>query len=266
VTVIRSIRKAFQHSGVKGGISTALPLILLAALLPALAACGSKKSGSGNGNALRATPAVARATPSPTPQDLLNAAIANTEALKTFHFVLTHENGTTPIAQGIQMRKADGDFAKPDRFKATVSGTAAGGFAIDAKVISVGDKLWIALIGTRYLPLENSVGAAAILDPNNGVLKALRGVKSPAYAGSDRVNGVEMTIVEGTIDAGDLVALDAGAQAGKPVKGRVWIGTTDRHLYRLRLEGPLNDQEPANIVRQIDLSQFDEIIDIQPPQ
>ncbi len=231
-----------------------------------LAACSSHKTVKSNAPQARSSPVIARATPSPTPQDLLNSAISDTEALKAFHFVLTHENGTTPIAQGIQMRKADGDFVKPDRFKATVSGTAAGGFAVEPKVISIGDKLWINLVSNRYVPLENSVGAAAILDPNNGVLKALRGVKSPSYTGSDKINGVDTTIVEGTVDAGDLIALDAAAQAGKPVKGRSWIGTSDHHLYRLRLEGPLNDQEPANIVRQIDLSLFNESIDIQPPQ
>ncbi len=265
VTVNGAIQSKTRHCIARGRLRQVVRVGIVAFVIPAIAACGSHKTNKPAAQATHASPVIARATPSPTPQDFLNSAISNTEALKTFHFLLTHENGTTPIAQGIQMKKADGDFVKPDRFKATVSGTAAGGFAIEAKVISVGDKLWIDIIGNRYVPLENSVGAAAILDPNNGVLKALRGVKSPMYAGSDQINGVDMTIVEGVVDAGDLVALDAAAQAGKPVKGRAWIGNTDRHLYRLRLEGPLNDQEPANIVRQIDLSRFDESIDIQPP-
>lgn len=237
-----------------------LSLVLLILILPAAIACSSKKKSQVSGGP---TPVGAAATP--TPQQLLDAAIKNTEALKAFHFTLNHENGSTPIAQGIQMKKADGDFVKPDRFRATVNGTAAGGFAIDAKVINVGDKVWIALIGNRYVPLQNGVAASAILDPNNGVLKALQGVKNPSYTGTEKLNGVDTTIVSGTVDAGDLTAIDSEAQAGKPVQGRAWIGTTDHHLYRLRLEGQLNDQEPANIARQIDLSQFDEGIDIQPP-
>ncbi|MHB8577289.1 MAG: LppX_LprAFG lipoprotein, partial [Dehalococcoidia bacterium] len=127
------------------------------------------------------------------------------------------------------------------------------------------DMVWLSLIGDKYSPLPNGITAASILDPNNGVLKAIKGVKSPEYAGSERINGVDTTIISGTIDAGDLTALDTQAQAGKPVKGRVWIGNADQRVYRLRIEGPLNDTEPANIARQIDFSQFDETLSIQPP-
>lgn len=238
----------------------ALALLLALLVLPATIACSSKKK-----NAPPTPGASTHATPAPSAQDLLNSAIENTAALKAFHFTLTHENGSTPVAQGISMKKADGDFVQPDRMRATVSGTLQQGFAIDANVISVGNNVWIALVANKYVPLPNGVGAASILDPNNGVLKALRGVKSPEYSGSDKINGVDMTIVSGTIDAGDLTALDSQAQSGKPVKGRVWIGNSDQRVYRLRLEGPLNDQEPANIARQIDLSQFNESVDIQPP-
>ena len=239
---------------------------LIVALFPASVACGSKHSTSHNATApTEAAISTPRATPTPSPQNLMDAAIRNTDALKTFHFTLTHENGTTPIAQGISMKKADGDFQRPDRLRATVSGTVQQGFAVDAKVISVGDSVWIAVVGNKYLPLQNGVGASTILDPNNGVLKALRGVKNPTYAGTDKINGADMTIVSGTIDAGDLVAIDSEAQAGKPVNGKVWIGKSDQRVYRIRMEGPLNDGEPANIARQIDLSQFDASLDIQPP-
>ena len=49
----------------------------------------------------------------------------------------------------------------------------------------------------------------------------MKGVKSPAYAGSDRIGNADTTIITGTIDAGDLTALDSNAQAGKAVPGRV---------------------------------------------
>jgi len=244
-------------------------LIAGALIVPCLmAGCKPANKSHNVANTVASTPAgaaVLRATPTPSPQALLDDAIRNTEALKSFHFTLTHENGTTPIAQGIAMRKADGDFVKPDRFRANVSGTVLQGFAVDVKVINVGDRVWLATSGNKYSPLENGIAAKDILDPNNGVVKALKGVRSPVAAGVDKINGVDTTIVTGSIDAGDLLALDAQAQAGKPVNGRMWVGVADHRLYRLRLEGPLNDQEPANIARQIDLSSFDENLDIQPP-
>jgi len=231
------------------------------ALLLLIAACGSGKNNkaSTSQNGRLATP-----TPTLSAQDLLNAAIQTTNDLSSFHFVLTHENGSTPIANGISMTRADGDFQKPDRFKAKVTGTLTG-FTVDVNAINVGDQVWINLTGNKYTPLANGVGAAAILDPNNGVLKALKGVKNPQIVGHEKLNGVDTTIVAGDVDAGDLTALAQNAQAGKQVKGKAWIGDADHRLYRLRIDGPLNDSEPANIARIIDLSQFNEKLDIQPP-
>jgi hypothetical protein len=239
--------------------SRLLPLLVL---LLVLAACGSGKKNNNGGQVQNGR--IATPTPALSAQDLLNAADQTTEALQSFHFVLTHENGSTPIANNISMTKADGDVLKPDRFKATVTGTLSG-FTVNAKVINVGDQVWLNLAGDKYVPLPNGVGASAILDPNNGVLKALKGVKNPQIAGHEKLNGVDTTIVAGDVDAGDLTALAQNAQAGKTVKGRAWIGDADHRLYRLRIDGPLNDQEPANIARIIDLSQFNEKLDIQPP-
>lgn len=236
-------------------------LLVVAIVLPI--ACNSKKNNAGSPTAARQTPLVA--TPTPAPQDLLTRGADDINALKGFHFVLSHENGTTAIAQGIALRKAEGDFVKPARFKGTIDGTVAGGLTINGKVISVGDSVWLAIVGDKYQPVPNGIGAAAILDPQNGVLKAVRAVNNPKYAGTDKINGVDTTIVAGTVDAANLVALAPDAQAGKMVNGKVWIGNADGHIYRVRLEGPLNDQEPANIARQIDLSRFNETVDIQPP-
>lgn len=243
-------------------IDTLLRLLPALALLLLVAACGSGKNN--HKTSTQQSGHLATPTPALSAQDLLDAAYQNTNALTSFHFVLTHENGSTPIANGISMTKAEGDIQKPDRFKATVTGQLSG-FTVVVPVINVGDQVWLSLTGNKYSPLPNGVGAAAILDPNNGVLKALKGVKNPQIVGHEKLNGVDTTIVAGDVDAGDLTSLAQNAQAGKQVKGKAWIGDADHRLYRLRIDGPLNDQEPANIARIIDLSQFNEKLDIQPP-
>src|SRR5581483_7439389 len=170
------------------------PLLPALAVLLLIAACGSGK----NNHKAPTQQGGRLATPTPTlsAQDLINAAIQTTNDLSAFHFVLTHENGSTPIANGISMTKADGDFQKPDRFKAAVTGQLSG-FTVNVNTISVGDQVWLNLTGNKYTPLPNGVGAAAILDPNNGVLKALKGVKNPQIAGHEKLNGEDTTIVSG---------------------------------------------------------------------
>lgn len=242
--------------------------VLVCALLVLTAACGSKKKN--NNNAATAAPtraaiALATATPTLSAQALLDAAQSTLQADISFHFILNHENGTTPIASGINMRRAEGDILKPDKFTATVDGTIGGKQNVSVKAINVGSQVWINIFGDKYTVLPNGVGAAQFLDPNNGVTKAIAGAKSPQIVGQDTINGIATTVISATVDAGDLTAIASQAQAGKPVPGKIWIGNSDHQVYRIRLEGPLNDQEPANIARQIDLSKFNETLDIQPP-
>ena len=247
-------------------------LIGVCALLLLGAACGSSKKKNNNTANSAATAAASRtplalatATPTLSAQDLLSAAQSTLQADSSFHFILNHENGTTPIADGIAMRRAEGDIVKPDRFMATVDGTIGGKQSVSVKAINVGSQVWINLFGDKYTPLPNGVGAATFLDPNNGVTKAITGAKNPQIVGPDTINSVAVTEISATVDAGDLTALASQAQAGKSVPGKIWIGNSDHQVYRIRLEGPLDDQEPANIARQIDLSKFNETLDIQPP-
>ena len=228
------------------------------------AACGSKKAATPTAAPTR----IATPTPTPTPQERIQSAAQRMQALSAFHFLLTHENGASAIALGLQMTRAEGDFENPDRFKATVDAKALGGIAVTVKVINVGAKTWITnplQSGDHYQILPNGTSAAAIFDPNTGIFKAARDIKDPQLTGSDTVGSVDTWVVQGTVDAGDLVSLATDAQAGHEVTMKMWIGKEDSLVYKVRLEGPLSDSEPKNIARQIDLSQFNEKLDIQPP-
>lgn len=237
-------------------VAAALAL-LLAVLLAA--ACGTS-------NGKKAVPVVTP-SPTPTPAQTLNAAADRVQALSAFHFLLTHENGGSPIALGLTMTRAEGDFQNPNRFRATVNATF-GSIPVTVKVINIGAKTWITnplQSGDHYQDLPNGTQATAILDPNHGIINAARTMMNPQYAGTALINGVQTREINGTIDAGKLQSLDANAKAGMLVNAGVWVGTKDGLVYRVRLVGPLTTSEPKNIARQIDLSLFNESIDIQPP-
>jgi hypothetical protein len=251
---------AKRRSALHAVLSPQSPVLVLVLLLAA--ACGSKKAPAAV--ATRApTP-----TPTPTPQERIQSAAQHMQALSAFHFLLTHENGASAIALGLQMTRAEGDFENPNRFKATVDAKALGGIAVTVKVINVADKTWITnplLGGDHYQILPNGTSAAAIFDPNTGIFKAAHDIKDPQLTGSDKIGSVDTWVVQGTVDAGDLTSIATDAQAGHQVTMKVWIGKEDSLVYRIRLEGPLSDSEPKNIARQIDLTQFNEKLDIQPP-
>jgi hypothetical protein len=189
------------------------------------------------------------------------------QSLTAFHFLLTHQNGFSTIANNLNMTQAEGDFVAPDRLKASIKATFQT-LPVAVNVISIGDQSWITNPlqgGDHYLPLPNGPQTSGILDPNQGVLKAVSDMRDPKQTGSERIGNVDTTIVSGTVDAGALKSLAPDGEAGRQVPAQVWIGKNDPLVYRVRLSGPLSGSEPQNIVRQVDLSQFNENITILPP-
>jgi len=55
------------------------------------------------------------------------------------------------------------------------------------------------------------------------------------------------------------------AEPGLTVQVVAWVDRRDSTIRRIRLEGPFSPDEPAGIVRILELSRFDEPVDIEPP-
>ncbi len=228
-----------------------LPALLLFLLLLA-AAC----SGSGQG-----------VTATPTPKDRLNAAGAQMAKVDAFHFLLTHQNGSSTLEGDLQMTRAEGDFLQPDRLKTTVN-AGFQGLPVTVSVISIGNQSWITnplQSGQHYQPLPNGPQAAEILNPNSGLLAAVKAMQNPRLSGAQKIGNVDCYLIEGTVDAGSLQPIASDAETGRQVPAQVWIGKQDSLVYRVRLNGPLSASEPKNIIRQVDLSQFNESIAVEPP-
>ena len=238
-------------------------LVLLAALVVLAAACGDDKDK-------QATTGTATGTPQrPDPQVLARQAADAVEALNSFHFLLEHENGGTPIVLNLTMNRAEGDIVKPDRIRADVEAIATqlGNANVKVRVVNVGDKGVISNpFNTRqYLPLPENVQLKDIVDPGAGVTKAMRAAQNLRITGEETVNGVSTWRLEGEIDAAELRDFASVAEPGYKVKGIAWVGKDKPLVHRVRLEGPLGPKDAPNIVRKIELSKFDEKFDIVLP-
>jgi len=239
---------------------TATVLLALCALVAFSCKDDSKSTNS----------SVATAAAPPDPATLAKQAADQIEALKSFHFLLEHENGGTPIVLNLLMTRAEGDIVKPERLRADVEATATqlGNANVKVKVVNVGDK---ALISNPFnarqwitLPGENRL--ADIFDPGAGTTAALRAATNLKLAGEDTIGGVKVWRIEGDVDAQALSAVATSvAEPGYTVKGTAWVGQDKPLVYRVRLDGPLGSKDPANIVRKIELSKFDENVNIELP-
>jgi hypothetical protein len=238
-------------------------LVALALVVLMAVACGDDKKdeskdagGAGGGK-------------QPDPATLARQAADQVEALKSFHFLLEHENGGSPIVLDLSMTRAEGDIVKPDRIKADVEAVATqlGGANVKVKVFNVGDKGVISnpFNPRMYLALPENVQLKDIIDPGAGVTKAMRAAQNPRITGEETVNGVKVWRLEGEIDAAELQDFSNVAEPGYMVKGVALVGQQKPLVHRVRLEGALGPKDPPNIVRKVDLSKFDEKVEIELP-
>ncbi|HKG26867.1 MAG TPA: LppX_LprAFG lipoprotein [Thermomicrobiales bacterium] len=202
---------------------------------------------------------------------LLSAAATATGQLQSFHFVITISNGELVILDRLQLTRAEGDVEKPHTLKVEVNGKIKV-LPVTANVIIIGDDVWAAVSPRedKYAKLDpdrvEKLELSTEFDPTTVLLKAIEYVDNPVIAGTEEVNGVPTTVVEGTVD---LTHVDSGTpRAGlalQPVSVRIWVDAQNL-VQRLQVNGPLLESEPEGIVHQLDLSKFNEPVQIVAPE
>jgi hypothetical protein len=207
-------------------------------------------------------------------QALLAQAASAMGAVTSFHFAMTTPQGTAQIADNIALVGIEGDVQRPDRFQASFTVKAAI-ISLTVKAVGVGSRVWVTDPTKRtetWIDVtaggRSEVPIPPFLDPNGLLLAAVDSIRDPRITGQDTIGGATATRVEGTFDPG-LVSPGEGTPeatpAGQqPIPLKLWIDGAG-HVVRVQFEGPLVETESADVVHQLDLTRFDESIDIQPP-
>lgn len=225
----------------------------LACLLAA--ACGGGGDGGGDADA-------------PDARALLERAAERFRAVESFHFVYDFDGGSAPIVLNLEMERAEGEVARPDRMRAAVRALAPqlGRIRVEVDFVGVGDSSWITNPFNReeWRALDGNPVASAF-DPAAGVEAAVRAVADPIVTGAERVEDVDTWRVEGTLDSGALEAFVTDGEPGHEVRAVVWIDRERFLVRRVRLTGRLAADERADLVRRIELSGFDQPVAIEPP-
>ena len=201
----------------------------------------------------------------PPASSVLPAAVQVFDTLQTFHFSLTHENGTSPIPNGLQLVSADGDVIVPDRMHANIE-AKVGNQTVRVEVIGVGDQGWITNPFNReWQPLPSGTTIKDIFDPAQGVKAIIGALQNAQVAGQEKVDGAETWHVTGSVRSDALTTAVPIARPGLTVNIEAWIDVDSSLIRRVYLEGPIAPNEPANIVRKLSLSDFGEDVTITSP-
>jgi len=198
--------------------------------------------------------------------ELLERAAKTSAALRSFHFKLSHENGSTPLPIGLNLdlESAEGDVALPDRVAADLRADA-GRIDVSVKAVAIGPDTWLTNPFTRqWQKLDADLRDFADLPRLLPVI--LPAVKDPRVTGVREVDGAQTYHVTGRLASADIQTVLPFALPNREVKIDAWVGRDDALPRRIRLLGPLIAGEAQDVVRQLDLSRFDEQVDIRPPR
>lgn len=227
--------------------------VLAFALL--LAGCGSG-DGGGDGKV--------EESPTPPPLEVLHLSADRMENLKSFHFVLTHKDGSIRIAFDLDMEKAEGDLVVPGRMKAKVSARLQG-LPVSVDVVSGDGKFWVKLPFGGGFQKVSGFALSDFFNPERGIPLLMREATAATVTGRDEIDGHEAIVVDTDFDAGSLADLVPAAKPGFPVRISLWIGEQDYLLYRLRINGAMSGKDKPDVVRTINLSKFDQSVTITLP-
>lgn len=213
---------------------------------------------------------------------LLNDAAVAMAKVKSFHFALTTVEGKTEILDGLEVKGIEGDVVRPDRFRAAIQASLMVA-TLEVKVVGIGSRLWVTdprQADETYIALEADTGVEELLNPDRLLLEAVAVIEEAEITGTEDIDGVETTKIEGVVDIRN--ALERAAN-GTPVPEldrddengagllpdgelliAVWVDENSL-VRRLALGGPLTPAEDPNVIRQLDLSAYDEPVEIAVP-
>lgn len=217
---------------------------------------------------------------------LLQQSAKAMAAVKSFIFSIATVQGKTVLFGNLELQSVDGAVERPDRFRADIT-VGASIVSVTIKVIGVGDKVWITNPMSQdqgYTEASTGGGESSaatiesLLNPDRLFLAAVQAIQNPAIDGTEKVDDVETTRIKGTVN---LASLPAGTPFATPVaevKSRlsdyfdlgdkgltVWIDAAGL-VHRLQFSGAITKDEDSDVIREIDLSHFDESQNIQPPE
>lgn len=206
------------------------------------------------------------------PQEWVRSAATSMAELQGFHFLIDRSGAPAFIDSGqtLSFRRAEGEYAAPDRAQAEVR-LILPGFVTNMKVVSVGAVQWETnpLTGRwSELPADWGFNPAVLFQEDVGLPAILADdLSEMSVAGPEKLeNGRDVLLYRVTgVAAGERLYELTGTLIGPdPVQVTMWIEPETFFIHRIvAVEAAPDNEEPS--VWQVDFSQFDTAFVIEPP-
>ena len=188
-------------------------------------------------------------------------------ALHSVAFDLHHVVGSTSILPGVLMDRAYGKAIVPGQFDVTIEGELLFPRSyVEIGMISVDGKSYMTnLINGEWEQVSSD--ALPINLSNIGVTLAdiVVMVQEPVLLGNDRVDGVDVYHISGSITSEVLKQLVPTAGTGFPVALEMWTERSTGMLRQALITGQVVLTDVEETQRQLTLDSVNESITVEPP-
>jgi len=197
--------------------------LIIAALLGLLllAACGENPT---------TTPVPPSPTPVPDPKMIAGNSASKLLEVNSLHFVVDIVQGKVDLYQGIALKKADGDWLRPDKYQAKLRILIGPGQA-NAETIGIGNTQWLLAkpLISQWLVLPSDVGFKPdiLFDKDKGLGATAQKLNDLKLVGTETLDGVETWHLAGTVPGVDIAPLTAGVLGKNPVLFDMWVSKSD---------------------------------------
>lgn len=201
-----------------------------------------------------------------TPAEVLTKSYDNMQAVKSFHFLLDHTGGGTPISSGIQMTKAEGDLVKPDKLQTTITGTFMGS-TIEVSLVTADETtLMTNPLTGKWEVVPATFEVLSIFDPGTGIAAIIKGLTNPSDLGDEKVGEVLCYHLKGDITSETLKPFTGTTAEGVLISTEVWIDKEDMLVQQVKLTGKITDTETDGIVRTLLFTNYNKDVAITLPE
>lgn len=221
-------------------------LILVAAL--ALSGCSSSKGGA----AL-------------TPAEILTKSYDAMQAAKSFHFVLAHEGGGTPIGSGIEMTDVNGDIVRPDKLSAEITGSFMGSTVNASLVTADGKTMMTNPLSGKWEEVPTTFQALSVFDPGTGIGAIVKDLANGSLQAEEKIGDVQCYHIKGDLATPSLAPLTGTTAKDGTVAAEVWIAKDSFTVQQVKLTGKITDSEKDGIVRTLTISNYGKDVTITLP-
>lgn len=197
--------------------------------------------------------------PELTAPQVIDRSVEATAAEKSFRFRLEVENAPRSV-EGLNLTFAEGEIAVPDRMRADIAGTFAG-ISLESKLIAIGRDEWLENpFGGGFRKIDIGLSPLDFFHPERGVLAVLKNARDVKLSERDGDY-----VIVGDVPASSVEGLLGVKADERELDVEVVIDKDDFRLLSVAVDGPANDDEPDDVRRVIELTDYGVDVSISPP-